>query len=75
MRNNDWVGKRAAARQNCQMRAEMRFLDGRPPMECTIIDISATGCRVQLPSEFECPEDFDLFIPSRSETKIAKIRR
>ncbi|MDF2117982.1 PilZ domain-containing protein [Roseiarcaceae bacterium H3SJ34-1] len=72
---NEWIGRRQAVRQTCHMRAEMRFLDGRVPIECTVIDISATGARVQLPDGFECPEDFDLFIPSRSETKIAKMRR
>jgi len=72
---NEWIGRRQAVRQTCHMRAEMRFLDGRLPIECMVVDISATGARVELPEGFECPEDFDLFIPSRSETKIAKIRR
>ena len=75
MRSNDWVGKRAAARQNCQMRAEMKFLDGIPPEECVVIDISASGCRIEMPTDAPVPEDFDLFIPSRNETKIAKVRR
>ena len=75
MRTNDWVGKRQAARQPVNMRGEMRFLDGSPPKECLITDISATGCAIDLFSEFDVPEDFDLFIPSRSETKICKIRR
>lgn len=75
MRKNEWVGKRSSLRQNCQMRAEMRFLDGRKPQECIIVDISASGCRIELSSPDDVPEDFDLFIPSRSETKIAKVRR
>ena len=75
MRTNDWVGKRQAARQPVNMRGEMRFLDGNPPKECLITDISATGCAIELFEEFDVPEDFDLFIPSRSETKICKIRR
>lgn len=75
MRNTEWVGKRNSARQNCQMRGELRFLDGRDPIECKIVDISASGCRIELIEDFVVPEDFDLFIPSRSETKIAKIRR
>ena len=72
---NEWIGRRQAVRQTCHMRAEMRFLDGRVPIECMIVDISATGARIELPDGFECPEDFDLFIPSRSETKIARMRR
>jgi hypothetical protein len=75
MRTNDWVGKRQAARQPVNMRGEVRFLDGRPPIECLIIDISATGCALDLLGDVEAPEDFDLFIPSRGETKICKIRR
>ena len=75
MRTNDWVGKRQAARQPVNMRGEMRFLDGNPPKECLITDISATGCAIELFEEFDVPEDFDLFIPSRGETKICKIRR
>lgn len=72
---NEWVGRRQAVRQTCQMRAEMRFLDGRKPAECTITDISATGARLTLPDGFDCPENFDLYIPSRDETKHAKVRR
>jgi DNA repair exonuclease SbcCD ATPase subunit len=72
---NEWIGRRQAVRQTCHMRAEMRFLDGRVPIECTVIDISASGARIELAEGFECPQDFDLFIPSRSETKIAKMRR
>lgn len=72
---NEWVGRRQAMRQTCQMRAELRFTDGRLPIECTIIDISAVGARLTLPDGFDCPEDFDLYIPSRDETKQAKVRR
>ena len=72
---NEWIGRREALRQTCHMRAEMRFLDERAPLQCTVTDISASGARIELPEGVECPEDFDLFVPSRSETKIAKVRR
>ncbi len=75
MRTNDWVGKRKAARQPVNMRAEIRFLDGRPPVECRITDISSTGCAVELKTEIPDLEDFDLFIEARGETKICKLRR
>ncbi len=75
MRTNDWVGKRKAARQPVNMRAEMRFNDGRKPLSCKIVDISANGCAIELDEEIDIPEDFDLFIESRSELKFCKIRR
>ena len=75
MRTNDWVGKRKAARQPVNMRAEIRFLDGRSPVECRITDISSTGCAVELKTEIPDLEDFDLFIEARGETKICKLRR
>lgn len=75
MRTNDWVGKRKAARQPVNMRGEIRFLDNRAPLEVRITDISASGCAIELKEDAELPEDFDLFIESRGETKICKVRR
>jgi hypothetical protein len=57
------------------IRADMRFLDGRDGMECIITDISATGALIEIGTDDFIPDDFDLYIPARSETKIAKIRR
>ncbi len=75
MRTNDWVGKRKAARQPVNMRGELRFLDGRPPVTCRITDISATGSAIELSEEIPNLDDFDLFIEARSETKFCKVRR
>lgn len=72
---HEWVGRRQAVRQACHMRAEMRFIDGRKPIDCMITDISATGARLDVPEGFDCPQDFDLYIPSRDETKHAKVHR
>ncbi|MDH7798253.1 MULTISPECIES: PilZ domain-containing protein [unclassified Beijerinckia] len=72
---HEWVGRRQAVRQACHMRAEMRFIDGRKSIDCMITDISATGARLELPEGFDCPQDFDLYIPSRDETKHAKVHR
>ncbi len=75
MVQGEWVGKRQAARQPVNMRGELRPLDGGAPLECLIIDISASGCAIRLDGGGEVPEDFDLFIPARGETKFCKVRR
>ena len=38
-------------------------------------DISAGGARLEVPETIDLPDDFDIFIPARSETRIARIRR
>ena len=71
----EWVGKRKAVRQTSMIRAEIRFMDDRPPIDCTIIDISKTGARVDAVGLAELPDSFDLFIPARDELKFARIVR
>lgn len=70
----EWVGKRQAVRTTVQLRAQMRFESGRPPVECTITDISLFGARLTVPDAGPYPDDFDIFIPARSETKWARVR-
>ena len=71
----EWVGKRKAVRQTSMIRAEIRFIEDRPPIDCTIIDISKTGARVDAAGLAELPDSFDLFIPARDELKFARIVR
>jgi hypothetical protein len=71
----EWIGKRKAIRQSCSIRAEIRPLDGRPVLECTITDISNTGARIEAANLEDVPESFDLFIPARNEMKFARISR
>jgi PilZ domain len=70
----EWVGKRQAVRTNVHLRAQMRFGAGRPAAECIVTDISPTGARVVVPEEGDYPNEFDIYIPARSETKWARIR-
>ena len=70
----EWVGKRQSLRTSVQLRAQIRFDAHHPPIECTITDISATGARVTVSEPGDCPDDFDVFIPARSETKWAHVR-
>ena len=70
----EWVGKRHSVRTNVQLRAQMFFGVDRPPLDCMIMDISLTGARIVLPADLACPEDFDVFIPARSETRWARVR-
>ena len=70
----EWVGKRQAPRTSVQLRAQMRFDSERPPVECTINDISLTGARLTVPDAGPYPDEFDIYIPARSETKWARVR-
>ncbi len=68
------VGKRKAERRDCQVRAQMRFPDDRPAIDCLIVNFSASGARVQLREPVELPPRFLLYIPSRPETKNVILR-
>ncbi len=67
------VGKRKAERRDCYVKAQV-MLPGRDPIDCIIINFSATGARARLVAEAELPARFKLFIPSRPETKPALLR-
>jgi hypothetical protein len=70
----EWIGKRQAVRTHVQLRAQIRLGASRPPLDCTISDISLTGARILVPVEGTLPDDFDLYIAARSETKWARVR-
>ena len=67
------VGKRKAERRDCYVKAQI-MLPGRSPIDCLIINFSATGARARLLDEMELPARFKLYIPSRPETKQALLR-
>ncbi len=68
------VGKRKAERRGCQVKAQVVQFDGADPIDCTILDFSATGARVKLNAPSELPARFKLYIPSRPETKSVILR-
>ena len=67
------VGKRKAERRDCHVKAQV-LLPGRNPIDCIILNFSATGARATLNAEADLPARFKLFIPSRPETKPALLR-
>ena len=68
------VGKRKAERRGCQVKAQVIRPDGSDPIDCLILDFSATGARVKLNAQAELPARFKLYIPSRPETKSVILR-
>ena len=68
------VGKRKAERRDCHVKAQAQFADGRDPVDCIILNFSATGARAKLVSEAPLPPRFKLFSPSRPETKPVLLR-
>jgi hypothetical protein len=71
----EWVGKRKSVRQSCLIRAEVRFLDDRPSLDCTVTEMGAGGARLEVDDPAALPDDFDLFIPARNELKHAHVTR
>lgn len=67
------VGKRKAERRDCYVKAQV-LTPGRDPVDCIIINFSATGARARLVAEADLPARFKLFIPSRPETKPSLLR-
>ena len=67
------VGKRKAERRDCHVKAQV-LLPGRDPIDCIILNFSATGARATLNAEADLPPRFKLFIPSRPETKPTLLR-
>ncbi len=68
------VGKRKAERRGCQVKAQVIRPDGADPIDCMILDFSATGARVKLNAPIDLPTRFKLYIPSRPETKSVLLR-
>ena len=73
MRSN-WTGRRQIERRAVSIKAQARFYDGSPSIDCEITDYSAAGARIMFPPEFEAPGAFDVFIPARGDTLHALLR-
>ncbi|MBV1707008.1 MAG: PilZ domain-containing protein [Hyphomicrobiales bacterium] len=69
-----WIGKRQGNRTACSIKAKV-FDDENPAIaELTIIDLSPTGARARLEKNVPLPEFFQISIPSRDETRYARLR-
>lgn len=73
MRSN-WTGRRQIERRAVSIKAQARFYDGSPSLECEITDYSAAGARIVFPPDFDAPGAFDVFIPARGDTLHALLR-
>ena len=69
----NWTGRRNAERRSCSIKAQVQPYDGTAAIECIVTDFSATGARVEFPYGCEPPNAFDLFMPSRGDTRPAVI--
>ena len=69
-----WTGRRQLERRTVAIKAQARFYDGAPPVDCEMTDYSAAGARVAFPAGFEPPSAFDLFVPARGEILHAGLR-
>lgn len=69
-----WIGKRQGNRTACSIKAKV-FDDDNPAIaEITIIDLSPTGGRARLEKNVPLPEFFQVSMPSRDETRYARLR-
>ena len=66
--------RRQAERRECSIKAQAHRYDGAPPIDCIITDFSPTGAKVVFPPDQEPPSAFDLFVPSRGDTRHALVR-
>ena len=63
-----WTGRRQLERRPVAIKAQARFYDGAPPVDCEMTNYSASGARVGFPAGSEPAGAFDLFVPARGET-------
>jgi len=60
----EMVDRREAPRVDVDGRYSMRIdpRDGREPIDCTLVDFSVTGARLQLPEDVPLPEQVHVLI-------------
>ncbi len=66
--------RRQAERRECSIKAQAHRYDGAPPIDCIVTDFSPTGAKIVFPTGQEPPSAFDLFVPSRGDTRHALVR-
>jgi hypothetical protein len=70
------LSSRKHPRTPCQMPAGIIVSAERPPIPCTIVDISEGGARLSLPatSPFDIPANFELVIDGDPARRVCKVR-
>ena len=66
--------RRSTERRECSIKAQAHSYDGSPPIDCVITDFSLTGAKIVFPPDRDPPSAFDLFVPSRGDTRHALVR-
>ena len=66
--------RRSTERRECSIKAQAHSYDGSPPIDCVITDFSPTGAKIVFPPDSDPPSAFDLFVPSRGDTRHALVR-
>ena len=64
---------RVAPRERTFLKGKVSYSDGAMSTPCTVVQISATGARLNLDANFVLPETFDIEIPQRAIICRAKV--
>ena len=67
------VNRRLELRKRVPLRALIAFADGANTIECTILDMSDQGARVQFPKDSRFPSAFQLISPSQGKVYDATV--
>ena len=51
------------------------FAEGADPMECTLLDYSDMGAKLQVADGARFPDHFKLYVPETDMTYVAEVRR
>lgn len=66
---------RSATRVRTVLKAEIRYNDGLMRTSCLVRDLSETGARLELSGEMALPEQFDLYIEKKRQTRRVTVKR
>jgi hypothetical protein len=66
--------RRRHSRQTVQLPATVDLLDGQPPSQCVVTEISALGARISLQNPAQLPDEFVLrFGPSGGPSRKCRL--
>ncbi|MFK7941363.1 MAG: PilZ domain-containing protein [Paracoccaceae bacterium] len=51
------------------------FADGAEPVDCTLLDYSDMGARLQVPEGRRYPDGFKIYVPETDMPYVAEVRR
>lgn len=68
------VERREAARTYTEVPGTI-FAPAMEPLDCTLLDYSDMGARLQIPTGKRYPDEFKLYVPETDMTYVAEVRR